>query len=212
MKWCRSQNAGVLFILKEAYEPSARWGNVAAVPVAKEQSEKSRSCSLPAEHWKLLISWSAYVSGLHAPKLVKEMNKDEIVVKISKERILQRLVATDTFYESERERYDTVMVTKRSLTENGIESTRCWFARSSRLLKVLIRSNFVSSSLSSDPLKFWFEESEAKNEFCSVQWFEIIDETILTVDKLDTALKCLRLQWRKLPVRTVFIHEVKSMD
>lgn len=86
------------------------------------------------------------------------------------------------------------MVTKDSLIESKIESTGCWFASVVPFLKAGIPSNIVSSSSSLDRPKFEMKESGAENEFCCVQWFDIVGESILPVDQIDAVLKCLRLR------------------
>lgn len=117
----------------------------------------------------LLVPSSAYILGPHAPGLEYEKDENAIIVKISKGRILQRLVAAGSFYGSIREQYDTFMVTERILTENRIESTINWFARVRLPSIVVILSNFVSSPSSSDSPDFPLEETGSENEVCSVQ-------------------------------------------
>lgn len=121
------------------------------------------------------------------------MDETAIIVKIYKQRIQRRLIATGRFYRSEHEQNDTVMATKRRLTEDEIESTRYWFARVFLQLKVSIPSNFVSSSSSQDSSKFELKESGAEYECRLIKWLETVAESVLPVDKVDAVLNCWRL-------------------
>lgn len=53
--------------------------------------------------------------------------------------------------------------------------------------------------LASDPLDIELEERKAEREFCFVQWYEMIDESILAVDKIGAVLNCMRLRWQETP-------------
>lgn len=55
------------------------------------------------------------------------------------------VVATDDFYGSDKEQYDTVMIAKHGLIDNEIESTNSGFARV-YVLKVCIPLKITSSS------------------------------------------------------------------
>lgn len=64
---------------------------------------------------------------------------------------------------------------------------------------VTIPSSFVSSTSSLDPPEFKLEKSGAENQFRFVQWFEVIDISILPVDEIYAVLNCQRLRWQRTP-------------
>lgn len=53
------------------------------------------------------------------------MNENAVTVEIFKQQFLERLVANDSFCGSSKTRFDTFMVTKRCIIENGVEDISC---------------------------------------------------------------------------------------
>lgn len=120
----------------------------------------------------LLILSSAYISGRRAPKQKNRMDRDAVNVEMCNQRILQRLVDTDRFYGSSKERCDNVMVRKRRAKENVVERISCWFVKVLLLLKISITSSFTSPSSKWYRADIDLDERNAESEIYFVPWYK----------------------------------------
>lgn len=100
-----------------------------------EQLVKLVHSLLQIERWKRSIPSPAYMAGIHAPILENKMDEDALTVEIFKQQILQGLDATDCLYGSSRVRGDYIMVSRRSVNMNRVNSIRFWFVKVLPLLK-----------------------------------------------------------------------------
>lgn len=148
----------------------------------------------------LSVLSSAYISGTRLPELENHIGKGSIVVEIFKQQILQRVVGTYCFYRSSRAWCDTVIETNRNVNKSRVDGISCWLGKIHLLLEICISSNFTLLLSAAHPSDIKFEDIDTENEFCWVKWYEIIDESILSVEIIDAVLNCSQLQWQRIPV------------
>lgn len=115
---------------------------------------------------------------------------------------MQRAVASDTFYGSKLESFDSVLITK-SVHQNELSGTTysysCWFAK---VLRFITISHFENCSFKCpDHNRNNCRECShcLSNDFCFIQWYEIMNKGCSFVDEIDRTLNSIRLRWQENP-------------
>lgn len=78
-----------------------------------EYFSKKEIDTATAQHTELSIPASAYIPGVNEPTLSKSLDCEAVIIEDRKHKILQRAVATDTFYECTSGKFDTIFITKK---------------------------------------------------------------------------------------------------
>ncbi|NJK52916.1 MAG: hypothetical protein HC936_08975 [Leptolyngbyaceae cyanobacterium SU_3_3] len=157
-----------------------------------------------ARHKVIRLPKSAYVSSCRAPTLRDRVKNGFVEFDDDGWRVIQRAVATDSFYGSSEGRYDTVLVSGEEdsdIPKNGCRSRKIsvWIGKVLSFLRIasdVLENGLCPSHKKTCCIKCAYD---AGKELCFVQWYEVLSNKIEKIDEIEKTLECLRIRWHRNP-------------
>lgn len=147
---------------------------------------------------QISFSRSVYVSGIETPTAAHVTDGNEVLVAETDRRYLQRVFATDDFYNTGRPRFETIMLQAGYDTSGGVKMNKIWFAKALGFISIHHKPMFRPNS----DLCMWHNKpdcgiclEEFEEQFVFVQYYDVIDRTGVPQDGVDEKLNCIRLKW-----------------
>ena len=176
------------------------------IKLMKEHFLERYSDFLSARNIGIQLPMSAYVSGLPTPSLSNHQLGDALLMKDDGRRFLQRVMATKSYYGSETERFDSVIVScdkketrspkTPSLNEND-RTVSVWFGKIICFLRVRKPSKESKECDRHQRRSCPACDNDTSKEICFLQWYELISTDMLPLDDFDKTLNCIRLRWQR---------------
>lgn len=145
---------------------------------------------------KLQFPASAFVSGYCVPRasnISKQSN--EVHIEKSNLRFSQRLVAARHFYASERPRLDNVMI--EGVPCEDSDKMNIWFAKVLSFVRICKEHGDSRRCVQHERKNCPVCDKNVTQELAFVQYYEVLGEKELKMDRIDLILDCIRLQWQK---------------
>ena len=168
------------------------------VQLVKEQLTSNDVCEGMKAFVQISFSRSVYVSGIDTPTGTHVTKDNEVLVAENDRRYLQRVFATDDFYNTGRPRFETIMVQAGYDTNGSVKMNKIWFAKALGFItihhKPMVRPNSIVCMRHNKP-DCGICTKEVDEQFVFVQYYDVIDGTGVPQDGVDEKLNCIRLKW-----------------
>lgn len=158
-----------------------------------------------ARHCTIHVVASAYVSAIYPPTLADYHVGTSVYIPRQSQRQMQRIVAKDAFY-GKCDRHDSVMVESDERHE-GFPTDKylsVWFGKALTFVRLPpVTRNGMGKETDRDRYSALDTETTCR-EFCFLQFYEVLGEEKLSVDEMDSTLKCIRLRWHRTQGNNIY--------
>lgn len=147
----------------------------------------------------LQIVRSCRVSGYDPPSLSDTRNGSGLVfLPHTNQRYIQKIVASNTYYNTGKKRYDNVMV--ESDQDNDDRGMGIWFGHTKVLMRITTQGKLRPGThlcLIHNRDNCSVCDDKKMSELAFIQYYDILPRSQMDIDSIEERLNCIRVSWAR---------------